>query len=97
MYNVLEKLRSGKPLSVGGEGDPRAGAGQRVRQLHDELDAAVFDAYGWPLALTDEEILERLVAFDADAPRRKPGPHPLAAARIPGACRTRRPSPPGKS
>ena len=46
-----------------------------LRQLHDDLDAAVFDAYGWPApsiakhsgcALTDEEILERLVALNAE-------------------------------
>ena len=37
-----------------------------LRQLHDELDAAVFDAYGWPVTLTDEEILERLVALNAE-------------------------------
>ena len=34
------------------------------KQIHDELDAAVFDAYGWPHDLTDEEILERLVALN---------------------------------
>jgi hypothetical protein len=28
-----------------------------LRQLHDDLDAEVFAAYGWPTALTDEEIL----------------------------------------
>lgn len=32
-----------------------------LKQIHDELDAAVFDAYGWPHDLTDEEILQRLV------------------------------------
>ena len=37
-----------------------------LRQLHDELDAAVCDAYGWPPTLTDEEILERLVALNAE-------------------------------
>ena len=37
-----------------------------LKQLHDELDAAVFDAYGWPVTLTDEEILERLVALNAE-------------------------------
>ena len=31
-----------------------------------DLDAAVFEAYGWPVALTDEEILERLVALNAE-------------------------------
>ncbi|MCB9444835.1 MAG: class I SAM-dependent DNA methyltransferase, partial [Ardenticatenaceae bacterium] len=32
-----------------------------LKQLHDDLDAAVFDAYGWPPDLADEEILQRLV------------------------------------
>jgi hypothetical protein len=36
-----------------------------LKQLHDELDRAVFDAYGWPATLTDEEILERLVELNA--------------------------------
>ena len=36
-----------------------------LKQLHDDLDAAVFAAYGWPAALTDAEILERLVALNA--------------------------------
>ncbi len=31
---------------------------------HKKLDAAVFDAYGWPHDLTDEEILERLLALN---------------------------------
>lgn len=36
-----------------------------LKQIHDDLDAAVFEAYGWPVTLTDEEILERLVALNA--------------------------------
>jgi hypothetical protein len=36
-----------------------------LQQLHDDLDAAVFAAYGWPATLTDAEILERLVALNA--------------------------------
>lgn len=35
-----------------------------LKQIHDDLDAAVFAAYGWPGTLTDEEILERLVALN---------------------------------
>ncbi|HSN77413.1 MAG TPA: DNA methyltransferase [Anaerolineae bacterium] len=31
---------------------------------HRKLDAAVLDAYGWPHDLTDEEILERLLALN---------------------------------
>jgi hypothetical protein len=37
-----------------------------LKQLHDELDAAVFDAYGWPADLTDEQLLERLVKLNAE-------------------------------
>jgi type II restriction/modification system DNA methylase subunit YeeA len=31
---------------------------------HKRLDAAVFDAYGWPHELSDEQILERLLALN---------------------------------
>ena len=31
---------------------------------HKRLDAAVCDAYGWPHDLTDEQILERLLALN---------------------------------
>jgi hypothetical protein len=34
-------------------------------ELHDALDAAVLAAYGWPVALSDEELLIRLVALNA--------------------------------
>ena len=33
---------------------------------HKKLDAAVFAAYGWPADLTDEEILERLLALNPE-------------------------------
>jgi hypothetical protein len=35
-----------------------------LKQIHDDLDTAVADAYGWPADLTDSEILERLVALN---------------------------------
>jgi hypothetical protein len=37
-----------------------------LRELHDELDRAVFDAYGWPHELTTDEILARVVALNAE-------------------------------
>ncbi len=33
---------------------------------HRKLDQAVLDAYGWPHDLTDEEILERLLALNLE-------------------------------
>ena len=35
-----------------------------LKQLHDDLDAAVAAAYGWPWPLADAEILERVVALN---------------------------------
>lgn len=37
-----------------------------LKELHDELDAAVFAAYGWPVTLSDEELLTRLTALNAE-------------------------------
>jgi hypothetical protein len=66
MYNVLEKLRSGKPLTEKEKITNEQGLISVLRQIHDDLDAAVSDAYGWPTSLTDEEILERLVALNTE-------------------------------
>jgi len=37
-----------------------------LKQLHDELDVAVAEAYGWPATLTTDDILTRLVALNAE-------------------------------
>lgn len=66
MYNVLEKLRSGEALTAKEREIHEQGLVSVLKQIHDDLDAAVFDAYGWPPTLTDEEILERLVALNRE-------------------------------
>jgi hypothetical protein len=66
MYNVLEKLRAGEALNAKEKQIHDAGLVSVLRQLHDDLDAAVFVAYGWPATLTDAEILERVVALNAE-------------------------------
>ncbi|MEZ5622751.1 MAG: type IIL restriction-modification enzyme MmeI [Burkholderiaceae bacterium] len=81
MYNVLEKLRAGEPLTPKEREIHPQGLVGVLRTLHDELDAAVLDAYGWSdlgPALADRtpagrdareaavaELLERLVALNA--------------------------------
>jgi hypothetical protein len=40
-----------------------------LKELHERLDRLVFQAYGWPDTLSDEEILERLVALNAERSR----------------------------
>jgi hypothetical protein len=37
-----------------------------LAEAHDQLDAAVLDAYGWPLDLSDEAILEHLLALNLE-------------------------------
>ena len=66
MYNVLEKLRAGEALNPKERQIHDAGLVSVLRQLHDDLDAAVFAAYSWPATLTDAEILERVVALNAE-------------------------------
>jgi type II restriction/modification system DNA methylase subunit YeeA len=36
---------------------------------HKKLDAAVFDAYGWPHNLTDEQILKKLLSLNLERPK----------------------------
>ena len=47
LYNVLEKLRSGEPLGAKDKVIHEQGLVSVLRTLHDELDRAVFAAYGW--------------------------------------------------
>lgn len=63
MYNVLEKLRSGEPLTPAERHIHEVAACGMLLDLHDTLDRLVATAYGWPWPLEPEEILERLVAL----------------------------------
>ena len=65
LYNVLEALRQGRPLTDKEKSLHEQSLVSALRALHDELDAAVFDAYGWPVDLTDEDILSRLDTLNA--------------------------------
>jgi hypothetical protein len=66
MYNVLQKLRAGEALNAKDKQIHDAGLVSVLQQLHHDLDAAVFAAYGWPATLTDTEILEWVVALNAE-------------------------------
>lgn len=63
MYNVVEKLRSGEKLTDKERAVHEIAACGVLRDLHDELDALVAQAYGWPWPMEREEVLERLVAL----------------------------------
>jgi hypothetical protein len=64
MYNVLEKLRTQQRLTKNEQTIHDQGLIAILRQIHDELDAAVAEAYGWPADVTEEEVLARLVALN---------------------------------
>ncbi|HEY9707294.1 MAG TPA: DNA methyltransferase, partial [Oculatellaceae cyanobacterium] len=101
MYNLLEKMRAGEPFTDKDREYNDKALVSTLKQIHDELDAAVFEAYGWldppqpPLergeknssessnstresnqseppfsrgagGISDDEILERLVALNAE-------------------------------
>jgi len=66
LYNVLEKIRAGETLTEKEKFVHDRGLVSTLKSLHDDLDAAVSAAYGWPASLTNAEILERLVALNAE-------------------------------
>jgi len=66
LYNVLEKLRAGEPLTEKDEDVKTRGRVLILKDLHDQIDRATADAYGWPHDLSDEQVLEKLVALNAE-------------------------------
>jgi hypothetical protein len=63
MYNVLEQLRAGQSLNAKEQAIHQQGLISLLQELHDDLDRAVFAAYGW--------------ADLADALVGQPGGHPF--------------------
>lgn len=66
MYNVLEALREGRALTAKEKDIHEKGLVAVLKDIHDRLDAAVIEAYGWPADVSDDEILERLVALNRE-------------------------------
>jgi SAM-dependent methyltransferase len=66
MYNVLSKVREGEPLDAKELVIHQHGLVTVLSEIHDQLDAAVLGAYGWPLDISDDEILTRLCALNAE-------------------------------
>ncbi|WP_380879071.1 hypothetical protein ACFB49_20180 [Sphingomonas sp. DBB INV C78] len=66
LYNLREKLKAGAAFDMVEQDQRRRGRVDIIAELHDRIDAAVADAYGWPADLSDEEIVARLVALNAE-------------------------------
>ncbi|MDP1888532.1 type IIL restriction-modification enzyme MmeI, partial [Polaromonas sp.] len=65
MYNVLEALREGRELTAKEKAIHTQGLVSVLKDLHDELDAAVLQAYGLEPGLSNDALLTQLVALNA--------------------------------
>ncbi len=70
MYNVLEKLKSGEVLTAKDKIVHEQGLVSVLKQMHDELDLAVLEAYGWSALAPLMEIV------NGNAPLPHPSPLP---------------------
>lgn len=66
LYNLRAKLVAGQPLTAEEEGQRRIGSVDLIARLHDQIDAAVIAAYGWPADIAAPEMVARLVALNAE-------------------------------
>ncbi len=64
IYNVLAALREGRALTAKEKTQHTQGLVGVLRELHDELDAAVLTAYGLPATATTDDILAHLVQLN---------------------------------
>ena len=101
MYNVLEALRQAQGERGGVENERVLTTKEKtihtqglvgvLKDLHDELDAAVLQAYGLLANPGKDALLDTPGRAECPARTgRKNRPHPLVAARVPKPCRCQR-------
>ncbi len=69
LYNVMERLKAGARPDDLDTKERRIfddGLVLILKELHEKLDAAVAEAYGWSADLAEEEVLARLVALNRE-------------------------------
>jgi hypothetical protein len=64
MYNVMEELRAGRALDSTSQIIHDRGLVSVLLAIHDDLDRAVAEAYGWQPDLSTEDILFRVVELN---------------------------------
>jgi hypothetical protein len=69
LYNVLQAQREGRAPSAKEKVINTQGQVSVLRELHDELDAAVLQAYGLPFDADHNTVLHRLVQLNAERSR----------------------------
>ncbi|GJE62066.1 class I SAM-dependent DNA methyltransferase [Methylobacterium trifolii] len=73
LYNLLEITRMKGKFSERDEDVSCRGSVLILKELHEAIDRLTAEAYGWPHDLTDEQILERLVALNAQRAQEEAG------------------------
>ncbi|HWA91146.1 MAG TPA: DNA methyltransferase [Rhizomicrobium sp.] len=66
LYNLLEAVRTGAQLSPKERGLCDRGCVLIFKELHDQIDTAVLNAYRWPATLATDAIVERLVDLNRE-------------------------------
>ena len=64
MYNIIEKVRAGEALTPNEKTIHTLGLCAVLQDVHQRLDAAVAEAYGWPAGMSDADVLARVVALN---------------------------------
>ena len=66
LYNLIEKVKAGAALTPAEEDAKQRGRVLILKELHAQIDGLTAQAYGWPFDLSDDDILARLVALNAE-------------------------------
>jgi hypothetical protein len=66
LYNVLEEIKGGLTLGKKSQDIKERGNVLTLKDIHDQIDAAVALAYGCPVDLDDDQILTHLVVLNAE-------------------------------
>jgi len=89
IYNVLEKLRSGEPLTPKDKAVHDQGLVSVLKQIHDDLDAAVLEAYGWGGLLAEtQDFKTQDTRLGSSAPCMLPSSSSLASCVLPSCVST---------
>jgi hypothetical protein len=66
IYNLRDRLAPGTLMSPTEQGRAAKACAAIVNRLHEQIDEAVAEAYGWPWPLAPSEIVTRLMVLNAD-------------------------------
>jgi len=75
LYNLIGKVKAGAALTPAEEDAKQRGRVLILKDLHDQIDRLTAEAYGWPADLSDEDILARLVALNAERAKEEAAGH----------------------